>query len=347
MTLKRTDRRRFLSAGIGVFLGSIAGCVQSRSPYAPPMVEDRPEGVYVPSHYEEMRLVGIDESGPYTAGLSYSYPHRFWLVSGRDRTKVPIRPTDSVHLMVTIWDTESGQVISGVDPVVSIEDDSSDVDSRVLWPMLSQRSSFHYGDNVQFDGEGTYRIDVEIAEPALHLVSDVGTRLETAASFSFEFPWRETELDELSVHSISENRQGTEGALSPRRDGPVPVTRVPTTLPGDPIGTGTVGEVAIDASLVSGDPGGSTLVVTTRTPYNRFLIPMLCVEARTSSDDAPVGLLPALDSRLGIHYRGPLREPTTPDWIEVSVRTPTQIARHEGYETAFFAEGSHRFSVPE
>ncbi|MFW5905723.1 MAG: hypothetical protein ACOCUO_02640, partial [archaeon] len=124
MTLRRPGRRRFLASGVGLLFGSIAGCVESRSPFAPPMVEDRPNGVYVPSHFEDMRLVGIDESGSYKAALSYSYPHRFWLVSGRERTKVAIRPEDSVHLVLTIWDTESGRVLPGLDPVVTVEGDT-------------------------------------------------------------------------------------------------------------------------------------------------------------------------------------------------------------------------------
>lgn len=343
MTLRRSDRRRFLASGVGLFLGSIAGCIESRSPYAPPMVEDRPTSVYVPSHYEEMQLVGIDESGPYSAGLSYSYPHRFWLVSGRNRTKVPIRPKDSVHLMLTIWDTESGRVLPGLDPVVTVEGDSGPPDSRVLWPMLSQRSSFHYGDNLQLDGDGTYRITVDVAKPAVRLVSDVATRLEEGATFSFEFPWQESGLDDLPVHTLPDHRRGTQGALSPMDGDAVPVARAPAVLPGKSFESGTIGEMAIEASIELGESSGPTLVVSPRTPHNRFPVPMVGLEARVPDDTDSAGLMPALDSRLGIHYRAALADADVHDWLEISVTAPPQLARHEGYETAFSTVGSYRF----
>ena len=125
MTGHHLSRRHFLGAGIATVLGSSAGCIESRSPYAPPVVEDRPEAVYVPSHFEEMAPIGEARSGPLSAVLRYSYPHRFWLVSGSSRNRVSIHPDDVIHLMATVWDRRSGRVVFGLGPKSVVKKDGS------------------------------------------------------------------------------------------------------------------------------------------------------------------------------------------------------------------------------
>lgn len=337
-----TTRRRLLSAGASLALGSTAGCIESRSPYAPPMVENRPTGAYVPTHYEEMRSVGVDTSGPFTAALSYSYPHRFWLVSDTDRTKVPIRPADTLHLMLTVWETDSGQVLPGLGPTVTLRRENGGGETRPLWPMLSQRTSFHYGDNVHLPGDGTYRVTASIGPPAVHLSSTFSSRLNTGAQFEFEFRWQQSSLDGLGVTMVPKEQRGKPGALPAMHRESVPMALAPTSLPGRSLGTGSVGDVTLSASLESSEDGEGTVLVAATTPYNGFPITMLGVLASIPGRSEPIGLSPAVDPTLGIHYRGTVPAVKRPRDVTVHITTPAQVARHEGYETAFFETGSTR-----
>ena len=89
-------KRRALLGAIGsAGVISSAGCLSSylkKSPsYAPPLVEDRPNAVYIPSHTEGMKMAGMAKSGRYRCALTYTYPHRFWLMTGNNRKKVKIK----------------------------------------------------------------------------------------------------------------------------------------------------------------------------------------------------------------------------------------------------------------
>jgi hypothetical protein len=43
----------------------------------------------------------------------------------------------------------------------------------------------------------------------------------------------------------------------------------------------------------------------------------------------------AMDSKLGYHYGTPVPSLADDDQVTVTILTPPQVARHEGYETAF------------
>jgi hypothetical protein len=49
----------------------------------------------------------------------------------------------------------------------------------------------------------------------------------------------------------------------------------------------------------------------------------------------PVGLSPALDPELDFHYGAIVEGLSADSSVEVTVDVPPQVARHEGYETAF------------
>jgi len=42
-----------------------------------------------------------------------------------------------------------------------------------------------------------------------------------------------------------------------------------------------------------------------------------------------------MDSKLGYHYGTPVPSLADDDQVTVTILTPPQVARHEGYETAF------------
>lgn len=340
---RRTYLRTAAAASL-VGLGSVAGCLESRSPYAPPIVSNRPDAVYVPSHFEGMAPVGMDTDGPVAGALVYSYPHRFWLVSGTDRSRVRIQPDDTLHLMLQLWDRESGIPLSGTSPRIRITDEDGVVADRVFWPMLSQRMGFHYGDNVQLDGDGPYRVEVSVPPTGDHLVGDLADRLDRGAVLEAEFDWASTNLEELAINTIEDERAGSRGALPAMTGMPGPTGLVPETLPGRRLGTATIDELGIGGSVVptAGEAAQAALVVTIKTPHNGFAMPMLGPVATV--DGTRHRLQAALDPALGMHYRASLGSEAVAGPIEIRLPAPSQVARHEGYETAFMQPGTARLT---
>lgn len=339
-------RRRFLQAGMATGLGTIgtlSGCLESRSPYAPPVVSDRPDAVYVPAHFEEMAPIGTDSSGPLSVALMYSYPHRFWLLSGADRSRVRIKPADSIHLMFQVWDTEWGVPVSGSSPRVVIAESDSVVSDRIFWPMLSQRMGFHYGDNVQLDGDGRYSIRVDVPPTSDVTVGPLSDRPDGYESFQFDFRFRRADLEELGITNVAADRAGSRAALSPMTGGPGPTGADNGELPGRSLGTEQSDEMALTASIVFETPGPPALLLTARTPYNKFPIPLAGPVA--SVGGSTHRLRAAIDPEFGMHYRLPLADSTLPARIQVEIPTPPQVARHEGYETAFMAPEPVTFEV--
>jgi len=90
------------------------------------------------------------------------------------------------------------------------------------------------------------------------------------------------------------------------------------------------------------DAGGDSpyLYVSARTPYNRMVIPAMAVTGTLARGGETVfegEFVRTLDPDLGYHYGaalgGAAAEPG--DDLTLRVPTPPQVARHEGYETAF------------
>lgn len=341
-----STRRRFLQAGLATGLGMIgglSGCLESRSPYAPPVVSDRPDAVYLPAHFEEMAPIGTGRSGPVSVALMYSYPHRFWLLSRDERSRVRIKPDDSTHLMIQVWDTESGVPVSGTSPRVVIEESGTDVSDRVFWPMLSQRMGFHYGDNVQLDGDGQYSVRVDVPSTGDVAVGPLSDRLDGHESFQFDFRFRTADLEELAITNVADDRAGSRAALSPMTGGPGPTGAGNPSLPGRSLGTEESDEMALSASIVSETPGSPIFLLTARTPYNQFPIPLASPVASFGGDTYP--LRAAIDPGFGMHYRKSFADSTLPDRIRIDIPSPPQVARHEGYETAFMVPEPVRFDV--
>ena len=96
------------------------------------------------------------------------------------------------------------------------------------------------------------------------------------------------------------------------------------------------------ASLLAADRFGTDpyLAVTTATRYNEFVVPDmgLAVTVDDASGETVLSesLSAGLDPELGFHYGIGAPGVTDADSVTVEVTTPPQVARHEGYETAFF-----------
>ena len=110
---RRIHRRGFLAATGGLLATTTAGCLselgfEEESARAPPLVENRPDAVYHPTHNEGMQMVETKSAGPYRVALSYAFPHRFWTVENEDTSKVTVDRDDSMHLMTSVWHGETG-----------------------------------------------------------------------------------------------------------------------------------------------------------------------------------------------------------------------------------------------
>lgn len=344
-------RRRDLigTAGAGTLAG-LAGCMGgllgsgSSSELLP--VEERPDAVYVPSHYGGMKMVGMQQSGSYKCALTYISPHVFWLVTGDRKEKVEAKDQDSVHLMPVVWESETGIVPPDINPQVNVTQNGEEVTQLKPWPMLSQRMGFHFGDNVQLGGNGTYQIEVSIGEPTVRRTGVLADN-EGEVSFDFELDFEESKLSDIAYHDVPPEKEGTKGAVDPMSMKMLPSTRVPKpdALPGTGRGTATVGEVPFvvttlsDATPFGGEEGETYLAVSPRSPYNRMVMPLMSVSATLKRDGETLhdGVLrSAIDPDVDYHYGAAVPSVESGDELTISVDAPPQTARHEGYEMAFF-----------
>ncbi|MFC7027487.1 hypothetical protein ACFQJ5_07620 [Halomicroarcula sp. GCM10025324] len=348
------NRRQFL-AGAGVTGASLlAGCgaLSTQSTRAPPLVEDRPDATYRPTHREGMGMAGMAQAGDYMVGLTYSYPHRFWTVTGTTAEQVDIREADSLHLMASVWDPESGMVLpvsAGVS--IAVERDGETVADKQPWPMVSQNMGFHYGDNYALDGEGVYQISVRVEGMNERRLGAFEGRFGDAGEATVEFDFAESALQSLAYEEFPET-QGERAALDLMQMDMIPTSRAPeaSALPGTLLGTSAGADETYAASWLRDAPflgdGESYLAVSVRTPYNRVPLPMMSLGGAVEADGETVfddALTAAIHPDIGYHYGAVVASTAAEPSVTVDVIAPPQVSRHEGYETAFLGTPSLSF----
>lgn len=293
-----------------------------------------------------MEVPGMQSSGSYRCLLSYTVPHRFWLVTGSRKRKVDIGNNDSLHLMAVVWDAETGIVPPDISPQMSVTRDGESVTQLAPWPMLSQRMGFHFGDNVALDGNGTYQVEVSIGSPSIHRTGSLADN-QGQTSFDFEIDFREAELLDVMLRDIPLDEEGTNGAVDPMGMEMLPSTRVPgeRDLPGTIRGTATSGDARFvvttltDATPFGGGENQTYLAVSPRTPYNHYVMPMMSLSGTLSRGGDTIydgALQSTIDPGLHYHYGAVVPSIESGDELTIAVESPPQTARHEGYEKAFF-----------
>ncbi|CQR50274.1 iron transporter [Haloferax massiliensis] len=343
-----TSRRRFLAAGGTAAAAGLSGCLAELgrlyTSSEPPVVSDRPDEVYVPTHTEGMRTVGTADAGDLRVGVFYSYPHRFWVMAdegdGFGTSRTSVETGDDVHLMASVWDPETGVVVPDTGLSIEIARDGDLVSEEVVYAMLSQRMGFHYGSNFGLDGDGTYEVTVDVGVPSLRLFGDLAGRFESPATATLDFEYSSGDRDDLP-YTMFDDQQGDPGAVRPMETDGLPLGRGPETLPGTALGAATTGSLrlvgtALDADRFGDDP---YLAVFPLTPYNRLLVPRLGLTATVASGGSTRfdgRLEPGLDADIGFHYGASVPGLAGDDaTVDLAVDVPPQVARHEGYETAF------------
>jgi hypothetical protein len=368
-------RRGFLrgTAGIGAVgtagIAGLAGCLErlgfeEESAWAnPPLVENRPNAVYLPASREEMGTYGTATDGDYAAALSYTFPHRFWTVeaTSEGKTLVEVDADDSLHLMVSVWDRETHTALPATLRLeVSQDGEPVDTGTSSPWPMISQRMGFHYGDNVQLPGEGAYTVRVTVNPvTGINRTGSFEGRLESPGSLEIDFEYARSDIHDLSFKTIPEDRRGSREALSLMSHGgdgggdgngghsdgagQPPMGRgVPIEdLPGQVFEPQRSGDATFAALVSDADrftDGSSYLAISPRTPYNDIFLPFTSLSAAVEGSGSvrQNELVEALDHEIGHHYGVAIDDLAAGDRVTVSVDSPPQVSRHDGYETAFF-----------
>jgi hypothetical protein len=352
------NRRDVLRAVGGTSLAGLAGCAglfETQSGLSPPLVKNRPDAVYYPTHYEGMKMPGMKTQGGYTCALTYSFPHRFWLMKPNGITIVDINSKDSVHLMPVVWETQTGIIPPDINPQLTITQDGESVDQFAPWPMLSQPMGFHFGDNAQLQGDGTYTVEVNIGGPSTRRTGLLAEN-QGNASFTFECEFSKSKLNEISVTDIPDDKQGTKGAVDLVDMKMLPSSQVPKpeVLPGTVWGSATSGDakfvvtVLENASHFGGDEDQVYLAVSPRTPYNRIMLPAMSLSGTLTREGSAIfdGILQAtIDPGLRYHYGTVVSDVQSGDELTITVESPPQTARHEGYETAFVDMPARQLSL--
>ncbi|MFC7235211.1 DUF7350 domain-containing protein [Halosegnis marinus] len=336
-------RRRFLAAAGGAAAAGLAGCtglVTTEPAGAPPVLSDRPDAVYFPTHVEGMAMAGTGRDGDYRFALFYSYPHRFWNVNGRDVSLTDIASGDDVHLMASVWDAETMQVLPDTGLSLEIERDGDLVSQEVIYPMLSQPMGFHYGANFGLEGDGSYDVTASVGGVSTRRTGGYEGRFADPGSATVSFDYSRGARDDIP-YEITPDRAGERAAVEPMEMSmggmsmPMGFARPAAELPGV-VGEATSGDArfvvgTLDAPPAGVEGEGTYLYVSARTPYNRMVIPAMAVEAATAGFDGD--LTATLDPELGYHYGAVVGGVGSE--VEVRPTLPPQTARHEGYETAF------------
>ncbi len=308
------------------------------------MLDDRPPGVYRPTHASGVRLVGTADAGAFRFALLYSYPDRFWELVGRQTYRRSVETADSVHLMALVWDPDTGVVLPEVGLTAEIRRDGELVAREAVYAMLSQRLGFHYGDNFALPGDGEYTVDISVGGLQIRRTGAFAGRFGDPATVSIPFSYSSDERDAIPFRRPDD--AGTSGALSPADIEGVPAVRPPDAVPGRHLGQRATGDARLDAYVLTDGAAtrrGATgdeayLALVSRTPHSGLLLPAMGLEALIERDGTTrfEGTLSrTMDPELGYHYGTPIPYLGSRDTVTVRVLTPPQVARHEGYETAF------------
>lgn len=239
-TDSRITRRRTLSAGAVCLAGALAGCAGDGGGDQPAgstaengetdrsgtgesggptlaRVEDPPDAVYVPTHFEAMRHLDPIRAGPYEVVPMVTYPHAFWTVTGETVERTEPSGAEDVHLMVTVRDPETGAVIpaeTGLELTVGREGESGS--THVPWPMVSQEMGLHAGDNVPLGEDGTYEVVVRVGSVDARLTGDYAGRFDESGTGTFTFTFDDAFRSEVieGIVYVDEADRGRRGALA-------------------------------------------------------------------------------------------------------------------------------------
>lgn len=151
-----------------------------------------------------------------------------------------------------------------------------------------------------------------------------------------------------------DEKKGQTGALDPMQMKRVPLAQLPKPdeLLGRRLGTATSGDGVFVVTTPDTPPAGvdnTYIVISARTPYNRYPLPFMSLSGTLARGGSPVfddQLVPTLDPKLGYHYGASVDQLRSGDTLTLTVDAPPQVSRHEGYETAFLDTPPMKLTIP-
>jgi hypothetical protein len=364
--LARAGRSAFAVSTVAATAGCLATGGDGDGP--PATVADPPAGVYRPKAVPRLRTVGVADAGPFRLALAYGPPVRFWEVVGGETYLREVADADDVHLVALAWDPETGVVLPEVGLTVAVLRDGDLVTQEAVYAMLSQGMGFHYGDNFALDGDGAYEVTVAVGGLQGRRTGAFAGRFGDPASHTFAFDYAAGDRDALPVARADD--PGSRGALPPAPPDGVPAAVAPADPPGTRIGRARTADVVLDVRALDGDAAatrmesaddadggddaGATsasdyLAVLARTPFNDLVLPAMGLRATVEreGDGSETRILArTVDPELGYHYGTPVEDVAAATAVHVETLTPPQVARHEGYETAFRGLDTVRVTPP-
>ena len=282
-------------------------------------------------------------AGNYRFALMYAAPHVFWNVNGTELSRTAIEQGDSLHLMGIVWDPKTQTVLPETGLSVEVTKNGELVSEEVIYPMLSQRMGFHYGGNFKLTGDGTYTAKLSVGGVSIRRTGAFERRFGKPASVEIQFPFNEK--TRKAVTSPKAPQAGEPGAVDPMKMGTIPAAFAPSKpeLPGTFVGRADSGDAVFLITEVKPNKsplenGKAYLAVSARTPYNRLVLPAMALSARVNRGGKTVfegPLKRTLAPELNYHYGAAIDGLQSSDVLTISVETPPQAARHEGYEEAF------------
>jgi uncharacterized protein involved in high-affinity Fe2+ transport len=293
-----------------------------------------------------MQMSGMATADEYQFGLMYSYPHRFWNINMTSSQMTQIQADDDVHLMASVWDPETGTVLPETGLSLEIRKEGTLVSEEVIYPMLSQPMGFHYGGNFGLEGDGTYTVTVRVGSVNTRRAGAFENRFTGPASADIEFEYSQSARDQISFERTMD-RAGEGAARPPMEMGMMPLSVLPdpADLPGTTHGQTTTGGASLVTKSLNSVPDGIAaeidaqyLYISARTPYNQMVIPGMALEATLERAGEVIfggELTRTIHPQLKYHYGAAVPAVASGDTLSLSVTVPPQVARHEGYETAF------------
>jgi hypothetical protein len=182
-----------------------------------PEIENPPDAVYLPTHFESMRHLAPVDAGEFELMPMVTYPHRFWNITG-DEVEPADPEGDDVHLMVAVRDPDTGIILpveTGLQLAVGLDGESKS--SHAPWPMISQEMGFHFGDNIPLDGDGSYEVDVTVGGLDIERTGEFEDRFDEGATGTFSFEFDQAFREEVvgGIEYLDEADWGQPGALGP------------------------------------------------------------------------------------------------------------------------------------
>lgn len=138
----------------------------------------------------DMTVIGSATKGGVKIGIETMAPETFYVANGSGEVKHAPKANDSVHLMVTLADAESGIRLPDASVTVALtgSDGRSSFDGP-LYPMIGRGMGLHYGENVAFKAPGTYTLQLVTGPPRIGRHTDTADAWNTTIRQTMKIKW--------------------------------------------------------------------------------------------------------------------------------------------------------------